>query len=49
MQRDILIVENEFLLADALGLSAVHANRTVQALRGEGMVEMEAGHPTILD
>jgi CRP-like cAMP-binding protein len=36
-------------LADALGLSAVHANRTVQALRGEGMVEMEAGHVTILD
>jgi CRP-like cAMP-binding protein len=36
-------------LADAMGLSAVHANRTIQALRGSGMVEMEAGHVTILD
>lgn len=36
-------------LADAMGLSAVHANRTIQALRAEGMVEMEAGNVTILD
>jgi CRP-like cAMP-binding protein len=36
-------------LADAMGLSAVHANRTVQSLRAAGMVEMEAGHVTILD
>jgi CRP-like cAMP-binding protein len=36
-------------LADAMGLSAVHANRTIQALRAGGMIEMEAGHVTILD
>ena len=29
-------------LGDALGLSAVHTNRTVQALRGEGLIDWRA-------
>jgi CRP-like cAMP-binding protein len=48
-ERSFALPVSQAELADALGLSAVHANRTIQALRGEGMVEMEAGHVTILD
>ena len=36
-------------LAYALGLSAVHANRTVQQLRGDGLIRMEGGQVTILE
>ncbi len=36
-------------LADALGVSAVHVNRTLQELRGEGLIEFQSRHLTILD
>jgi len=36
-------------LGDALGLSTVHVNRTLQALRGEGLITLERGRLTILD
>jgi CRP-like cAMP-binding protein len=36
-------------VGDALGLSTVHVNRTVQALRGENLVEWERGVLTVLD
>ena len=36
-------------LADALGLSAVHVNRTVQRLRADGLIEWEHRHLTVLD
>ena len=36
-------------LADATGLSAVHVNRTLQELRGEGLIALRAGSLTVLD
>ncbi len=36
-------------LADATGLSAVHVNRTLQELRGEGLIIWRAGSLTVLD
>jgi hypothetical protein len=36
-------------LADALGLSAVHVNRTLQALRSEGLITLQGGKVTIED
>jgi len=36
-------------LSDALGLSAVHTNRTLQALRGEGLLSFQGGELAILD
>ena len=36
-------------LGDALGLSTVHVNRTLQALRGEGLIELQHSRLTILD
>ncbi len=36
-------------LGDALGLSTVHVNRTLQDLRGENLVEWENGVLTVLD
>jgi CRP-like cAMP-binding protein len=36
-------------LADATGLTAVHTNRTLQALRKEGLIRLSAGSLTILD
>ncbi len=36
-------------LSDALGLSAVHTNRTLQALRREGLLSFQAGELTVLD
>ena len=36
-------------LADALGLSAVHVNRTLQELRGSGLVELRGRKLTIRD
>ena len=36
------------MLADALGLSIVHVNRTLQQLRREGMIEMRSGWVELL-
>jgi CRP-like cAMP-binding protein len=36
-------------LSDALGLSAVHTNRTLQALRGEGLLTFQGGELVIMD
>jgi CRP-like cAMP-binding protein len=36
------------VLADALGLSIVHVNRTLQQLRREGLVELKSGTVTLL-
>jgi CRP-like cAMP-binding protein len=36
-------------LGDALGLSSVHVNRTLQELRGEGLIEFRSSRLTILD
>jgi hypothetical protein len=36
-------------MADAMGMSAVHVNRTLQELRGMGLVEWEHGRVTVLD
>src|SRR3954468_23355158 len=36
-------------LGDALGLSTVHVNRTLQEMRGEGLIEFQHGRLTILD
>jgi CRP-like cAMP-binding protein len=36
-------------LGDALGLSTVHVNRTLQELRGEGLIELHSGRLRILD
>jgi CRP-like cAMP-binding protein len=37
------------IMADVLGLSAVHVNRSLQELRREGLVSLEAGRLHILD
>ena len=37
----------QYLLADALGLSAVHVNRVLRQLREEGLVTFRDGHVTI--
>jgi CRP-like cAMP-binding protein len=37
------------VLADAQGLTPVHVNRTLQALRGEGLIELSERMLTILD
>jgi len=34
---------------DALGLSTVHVNRTLQDLRGEGLITLRSGSVTVLD
>ena len=39
----------QVVLADALGLTPVHVNRTLQWLRGEGLVEFGGGTLTVLD
>jgi CRP-like cAMP-binding protein len=36
-------------MADALGLSAVHVNRSLQALRREGLIKLSKGKLTVLD
>jgi CRP-like cAMP-binding protein len=36
-------------LSECLGLTVVHANRTIQELRRRGLVELENRHLTILD
>ena len=37
------------ILADALGLSIVHVNRTLQQLRREGLIELHSGVAILLD
>jgi CRP-like cAMP-binding protein len=37
------------VLADTLGLSIVHMNRTLQQLRREGLVEVKSGWARLLD
>ena len=39
----------QVMLADALGLTAVHVNRTLQWLRGEDLIEFSSGVLTVLD
>ena len=34
---------------DALGITTVHVNRTLQDLRGEGLITLQAGSVTVLD
>jgi CRP-like cAMP-binding protein len=41
------LTQNE--VGDALGLSTVHVNRTLQELRGENLVEWEDGVLKVLD
>src|SRR3954463_9506641 len=41
------ITQAEF--GDALGLSTVHVNRTLQELRGEGLITLRNGSVTVLD
>jgi CRP-like cAMP-binding protein len=36
-------------LGDALGLSTVHVNRSLQELRGDGLIQLRAGSLTILN
>jgi CRP-like cAMP-binding protein len=36
-------------LADATGLSTVHVNRTLQELRGDGLITLRAGSLSVLD
>jgi CRP-like cAMP-binding protein len=36
-------------LGDALGFSLVHVNRTLQALRHDGLISLESGRATIID
>ncbi|MFZ3485503.1 Crp/Fnr family transcriptional regulator [Sphingomonas sp. 3-13AW] len=37
------------LMADALGLTSVHVNRTLQAMRREGLLDLRGGTATLLD
>lgn len=39
----------QVMLADAFGLTAVHANRTLQWLRSENLIEFSSGVLTVLD
>jgi CRP-like cAMP-binding protein len=34
-------------IADAMGLSTVHVNRSIMRLRGDGLIVLERGHCTI--
>ncbi len=44
---ELPITQNE--LADGLGLSTVHVNRTLQELRRAGLIQLEGGTLTVLD
>ena len=51
-----LVNENRFslpltqdVISDAVGLTAVHTNRTIQTLRGERLIDFERGALTVLD
>jgi DNA-binding transcriptional regulator YhcF (GntR family) len=36
-------------LGDALGITTVHVNRTLQDLRGEGLITLQAGSVAVLE
>jgi len=36
-------------MGDALGLTSVHVNRTLQLMRREGLVDIRSGHLTLMD
>jgi predicted transcriptional regulator len=36
-------------IGDALGLSTVHVNRSLQELRAKGLIELRGGSLTVLD
>jgi CRP-like cAMP-binding protein len=40
---------SQYMLADALGLSAVHVNRVLRQLREAGLLTLQKGHVTIHD
>jgi len=40
---------NQYVLADALGLSAIHVNRVLRQLRERGLITLRAQHVIILD
>jgi CRP-like cAMP-binding protein len=51
-----LVNDNEFEfpvtqseLAEALGISAVHANRIIQKFRNEGLLDIRRNHVVLLD
>ena len=44
---DFPLTQND--LADATGLTSVHVNRTLQELRGDGLIELERKQLHILD
>jgi CRP-like cAMP-binding protein len=44
---DLPITQNE--LGDALGISTVHINRTLQDLRAEGLIALRGATLTVLD
>lgn len=44
---DLPLTQNE--IADTMGLSDVHVNRTLQRLRSEGLIELKRGALTILE
>ena len=44
---DFPITQSE--IGDATGLSTVHVNRSVQKLRGEGLILLEKGRCTLMD
>jgi CRP-like cAMP-binding protein len=46
-QCDLPITQTE--LGDALGLSTVHVNRSLQELRGDGLIEWRSGTLTALN
>jgi len=37
------------ILADVLGLSIVHVNRTLRAMRREGLVETRGNHSVLIE
>ena len=44
---DLPMTQNE--LADATGMSTVHVNRTLQELRGDGLITLKGASLTVLD
>jgi CRP-like cAMP-binding protein len=44
---DLPITQNE--LADAMGITIVHVNRVLQALRGDGLITLNGGRLEVLD
>jgi DNA-binding transcriptional regulator LsrR (DeoR family) len=40
---------NQYLLADALGLTAIHVNRVLRQLREQGLITLKSHHVVIED